>query len=100
MADDAAVPVVDATSGGRFPMTDSLPTQLAVVSPTTGVDGRVALATSMHAAPGVYAVLVGSGMSSAAGIPTGWQVVQDLIRRVAIAEGVDREELGETPEDW
>jgi len=28
-------------------------------------------------------------MSSAAGIPTGWQVVQDLIRKVALAEGVD-----------
>ena len=57
--------------------------------PAGGVDGRVALATAIHAAPGVYAVLVGSGMSSAAGIPTGWQVVQDLIRKIAIAEGAE-----------
>jgi len=68
--------------------------------PAGGVDGRVALATAIHAAPGVYAVLVGSGMSSAAGIPTGWQVVQDLIRKIAIAEGADVEELGDAPEIW
>lgn len=68
--------------------------------PTAGVDGRVALATSMHAMPGVYAVLLGSGVSSGAGIPTGWQVVQDLIRKVAIAEGVDVESQGQAPEEW
>ena len=71
-----------------------------VVTPTAGVDPRVALATSMHAAPGVYAVLVGSGMSSAAGVPTGWQVVQDLIRRIATAEGVDLDGLQRTPDEW
>ena len=31
----------------------------------------VALATSMHAQPGVYAVLLGSGASTGSGIPTG-----------------------------
>jgi len=72
----------------------------SVIAPTAGIDGRVALATSMHAAPGVYAVLVGSGMSSAAGVPTGWQVVQDLIRKVGIAEGVDPSDIGDTPEEW
>jgi hypothetical protein len=54
----------------------------------------------MAAAPGVYVALVGSGMSSAAGIPTGWQVVQDLIRRIARAEGADPSDLGERPEFW
>ena len=73
---------------------------IALPVPTSGVDPRVALATAMHAAPGVYAVLVGSGMSTAAGIPTGWQVVQDLVRRIARAEGVDLEARGETPEGW
>lgn len=68
--------------------------------PTDGVDARAVLATALHAAPGVYAVLVGSGMSSAAGIPTGWQVVQDLIRKVALAEGSDPAELGDKPEEW
>jgi hypothetical protein len=71
-----------------------------VVTPTAGVDPRVALATSMHAAPGVYAVLVGSGMSSAAGVPTGWQVVLDLIRRIATAEGVDLDASQRAPELW
>ena len=79
------------TSGQRFSPT---------MTPTAGVDPRVALATSMHAAPGVYAVLVGSGMSSAAGIPTGWQVVQDLIRKVALVEGADPTELDGEPERW
>jgi len=68
--------------------------------PTEGVDGRVALATALHAAPGVYAVLVGSGMSSAAGVPTGWQVVQDLICKIACAEGADPTEFEDRPEDW
>lgn len=72
----------------------------AVPVPTMGVDGRVALATCMHAAPGVLAVLVGSGMSTAAGVPTSWQVVQDLIRQVAAAEVVDPDEVGDSPELW
>jgi hypothetical protein len=73
---------------------------IALPVPTAGVDPRVALATSMQAAPGMYAVLVGSGMSTAAGIPTGWKVVQDLIRRVAIAEGVDRDVVADEPAKW
>jgi hypothetical protein len=48
----------------------------------------------------VFAVLVGSGLSSAAGIRTGWQVTQDLVRRVATADGVPEEELGDAPERW
>jgi SIR2-like domain len=70
------------------------------MTPTRGVDPRDALATSLHASPGVYAVLVGSGMSTAAGIKTTWGVVQDLIRRVATSEGVDPKEFDEAPEDW
>jgi hypothetical protein len=54
----------------------------------------------MHASPGVYAVLVGSGMSTAAGIPTGWQVLVSLVRRVATLDGVALEEAGEDPVDW
>ena len=45
------------------------------------------LAMSMHANPGVYALLIGSGVSKAAGIPTGWEIVLDLIRKVAYMEG-------------
>lgn len=79
------------SSGGGFPQ---------VPFPTGGVDPRVALATGIHSSPSVYALLVGSGMSSAAGIKTGWQVVQDLVRKVAVAEGVDLVALGQPPEGW
>ena len=48
---------------------------------------RVALA--LHSTPGVYALLLGSGVSTGAGVPTGWQVVLDLIQRLACADGKD-----------
>lgn len=72
----------------------------SVPVPTDGVDPRVALATAVQAGPGVYAVLAGSGVSTGAGIKTGWQVVQDLIRKIAVAEGVKPDELGNQPERW
>lgn len=43
----------------------------------------IMLATSMHAQPGVYAVLLGSGASSGAGVLTGWGIVRDLVARIA-----------------
>jgi len=49
----------------------------------------VALAASIHASPGVYALLLGSRVSSAAGISTGWQVVTDLVRKAAAASAPD-----------
>ena len=45
------------------------------------------LAFLMHENRGVYAVLAGSGLSRAAGIPTGWEITLDLIRRVARGQG-------------
>lgn len=64
----------------------------------------VSLATSMHAQPGVYAVLLGSGVSTAAGIPTGWGVVRELVRRVAAASdpsnGQAADEAWDDPEAW
>src|SRR5690348_16272880 len=72
----------------------------SVPLPTDGVDPRVSLATAVHAGRGVYAVLAGSGLSTSAGVKTGWQVVQDLIRKVAAAEGVDPEDLGDEPDKW
>jgi hypothetical protein len=41
----------------------------------------------MHAAPGRFALLLGSGISASAGIPSGWEVVSDLARRIAAVEG-------------
>lgn len=45
------------------------------------------LAFSMYENRKVYALLVGSGLSRGAGIPTGWEITLDLIRRVARGQG-------------
>ncbi len=47
------------------------------------------LSTSIHAQPGVYALLLGSGVSTGQGIPTGWGVVTELVRRAAVAKTAD-----------
>jgi len=39
-------------------------------------------------------LLVGPGISRAAEIPTGWDITLDLVRRVAVTEGVTE------PTDW
>lgn len=48
-------------------------------------DPRVSLATALSGQHGVYALLLGSGVSTGAGIPTGWGVVEALVRRAAVA---------------
>jgi hypothetical protein len=65
------------------------------------IDPLLALALALQSTPGGYALLVGSGISRAAGVPTGWEVVEDLIRRVATAE--DRTSLTDaeaSPASW
>jgi hypothetical protein len=64
-----------------------------------GIDPGVALATGVHAQPGVYALLLGSGVSTGAGVPTGWGVVRELARRVAAASGESPDD-GFDPEEW
>jgi hypothetical protein len=70
------------------------------------VDKDMALTFSVRNNPGVYALLIGSGVSRGAEIPTGWEVIEDLIRKVAEADGEDpnpdpaewyREEYGDEP---
>src|SRR5437773_12487233 len=51
------------------------------------IEPMVSLAFSVYANKGAYALLLGSGISRASGIPTGWEVVLDLIRKVAKLEG-------------
>jgi hypothetical protein len=59
------------------------------------------LATSMQAQPGVYALLLGSGVSTGAGVPTGWGVVTELVRRVAaVEEPASVEDAASDPEKW
>ena len=46
-------------------------------------DSLLSLAFAMRSTKGGYALLLGSGVSSGAGIPTGWGVTLDLIKRLA-----------------
>ena len=54
-------------------------------------DPLTRLAFSIFGSPGVYALLVGSGLSRGAEIPTGWEVTLDLVRRQALAQGESNE---------
>lgn len=56
------------------------------------------LALTLHSAPGQHALLVGSGISFSAGIPTGWAVVSDLATRVATAADIDP--IPTDPVEW
>lgn len=66
---------------------------------------EIAAAFALKATSGAYAVLLGSGVSRSAQIPTGWEVMVDLCRRVAAANGDEpsdalawyRTSLGATP---
>ena len=61
------------------------------------IDPIHSLAFSIQANPGVYALLLGSGVSRAAKIPTGWEITLDLIRKLARL----RDEVCESdPEGW
>lgn len=57
----------------------------------------LSLSMTLHANKGCYAVLLGSGVSRSAGIPTGWEVVLDLIRRVA---ALRKEDCEPDPAAW
>ena len=63
----------------------------------TMIDPIHSLAFSIQANRGVYAVLVGSGVSRAAKIPTGWEITLDLIRKLAKLHG---ETSDPNPEHW
>ena len=60
-------------------------------------DPLTTLAFSMHSSPGVYALLLGSGVSRAARIMTGWEITLDLIRKVA---KLKKENTEPDPEVW
>ena len=52
---------------------------------------QLSLAFGVASSPGVYALVIGSGVSRSAQIPTGWEIVLDLVRKLAAAEGDDPE---------
>ncbi|HEX3656808.1 MAG TPA: SIR2 family protein [Pirellulales bacterium] len=55
------------------------------------IDPIISLAFAMQTNKGAYALLVGSGLSRAAQIPTGWEIVLDLIGRLATLENEECE---------
>jgi hypothetical protein len=61
------------------------------------MDPLLSLAFSMQSNKGVYAVLLGSGISRAAKIPTGWEVVLELVRKLAL---LSEEDCEPNPETW
>jgi hypothetical protein len=70
-------------------------------------DPLTQIAFSVYENKGVFAALLGSGLSRAAEIPTGWEITLDLIRRVALAQGIEdqpdwgawhRERTGQEPD--
>ncbi len=48
------------------------------------IDPLDVLAFSIHGSPGIYALLLGSGISKSAGIPTGWKITLDLVKKLAV----------------
>ncbi len=60
-------------------------------------DSMVSLASSIHAGPKTFALLIGSGVSASSGVPTGWHVTLELVRRLAVLRG---EDAGDDPVSW
>jgi hypothetical protein len=60
------------------------------------IDPLLNVAFSVYSAQGVYALLLGSGVSRSSGVPTGWEIIEDLIRKLACLHGADTENA----EEW
>ncbi len=63
------------------------------------IEPELQLALALYSSPGVYALLLGSGISSSAGVKTGWQITLDLVRKLA-ASGGDVLGNDEEAEKW
>ena len=61
------------------------------------IDPLHSLAFTIQANRGVYALLLGSGISRAAKIPTGWEITLDLVRKLA---SLHDETCDPDPESW
>jgi hypothetical protein len=61
------------------------------------LDPELRLALAVHAQPGVFALLLGSGVSRSAGIRTGYDIIKDLTGQVAAAEGIEHVD---DPDGW
>jgi hypothetical protein len=63
----------------------------------TPIDALTSLAFSLYSGKGIYAILLGSGVSRAAEIPTGWEITMDLVRQIA---ALKHEACEPDPENW
>lgn len=61
------------------------------------IDPIHSLAFTIQANKGVYAILLGSGASRSAQIPTGWGITIDLVHKLAVLYG---EKCEPDPEHW
>jgi hypothetical protein len=61
------------------------------------IDPALSLAFSMYSNKGVFALLLGSGASRSARIPTGWEIMMDLIRKLAALKNENPEP---DPPNW
>lgn len=59
-----------------------------------GIEKLTTLAFSMYSNKGAYALLLGSGISHSAHIPSGWEVEEKLIQKIGVSQGVAESE------DW
>lgn len=61
------------------------------------IEPLTSLAFSVYSGKGVYALLLGSGLSRAAQIPTGWEITLELVRKIA---ALQNESCEPKPEKW
>lgn len=53
-----------------------------------GIEKLTTLAFSMYSNKGAYALLLGSGISRSAHIPSGWEVEEKLIQKLGASQGI------------
>ena len=61
------------------------------------IEAILSLVFSVHSNTGIYALLLGSGVSRPAGIPTGWEIVLDIINKIA---KLNNEKCDPNPVAW
>lgn len=71
-----------------------------ILTPGTAIDPMGALASSLHASRRLYAFLIGSGMSRAAGQPSAWAILDELIMAYAATQNVELRESHLRPTEW
>lgn len=61
------------------------------------IDPITSMAYSMASNKGVYALLLGSGISRTAEVPTGWDITLELVKRLA---KIQKDDCGSDPANW